>query len=95
METLIISIVQQANKEWQGDYSMISYKIKQQCKALYEFFNMEKPIKMTENTFSTIRLTALNEWGELELNSTRVAKVDWVMVLYETKNQIEAYFEIF
>ena len=90
-------IVKQANKEWTDDYSMISYEIKKQCKAMYEFYNMENPIGMPENTFKNIRATARLEWGEFDFKKdpVKTIKMDWTMVMYEIRKQIKAYNEIF
>lgn len=87
-------IVKQANEEWKGDYNMIAYEIKRQCKALYEFIHMKTPIGMPENTFHTVQLNAMMGWTEYDSND-KMIKADWVMILYEMKNQIEAYLEIF
>lgn len=81
-------------EEWKCDYSMIAYEIKKQCKALYEFFKMEKPAGMTDDTFLEIRIKAMMEWGEMDSNYN-IIKADWTMVLYEAKKQIKAYLEIF
>lgn len=87
-------IVKQANEKWQGDYSMISYEIKKQCKAFYELFKMEKPTGMTEDTFKTIQAKAMIKWNKRDSND-KIIEADWAMVLYETKKQVKAYLEIF
>jgi hypothetical protein len=87
-------IVKQANEDWQGDYVMIAYEIKKQCKALFEFLYLEKPAGMTEKTFEKIRGTAMLDWTKLDSNNVLI-EADWTMVLHVTKRQLEAYLEIF
>lgn len=87
-------IVKQANKEWQGDYVMIAHVIKSQCKAFYEYVNMEKPAGMTENTFKKIKAKAMVDWTKTDSNDVLI-EADWTMVLHVTKRQVKAYLEIF
>ena len=87
-------IVKQANEEWRDDYSMIAWEIKKQCKALYDYTHLEKPVGMPENTFKAITVKALKERAEMDSNN-KLIEVDWTMVLWETKKQIKAYLEIF
>jgi len=86
-------ILIQASEEWGTDYSMVSYEVKKQCKALYEFLEMEKPNRMTENTYSAIRAKAMSKWMEWDSND-KIIKADWEMVMYEIKKQIKAYLKI-
>ncbi|MBA7528182.1 hypothetical protein ES705_20365 [subsurface metagenome] len=87
-------IVKQANEEWKDDYSMVAWEIQSQCKALYDYTHIEKPIGMTEDLFKAIRVKAFIEWTEMDSNYI-IIKADWAMILYETKKQIKVYSEIF
>lgn len=87
-------IVKEANKNWGTDYEMVAYEIKNQCKAFYDFLLFEKPDGMSKKTLLKIQTTAQMNWGEFD-KEMDIIKMDWEMALYEIKNQIEAYFEIF
>lgn len=86
-------ILKQANEDWQGDYTMIAWEIKKQCKAFYDFTYMEKPVKMTDDIFTSITVNAVTEWGKFDSDS-KLTEIDWTMVLWESKKQIKAYLEI-
>ncbi len=87
-------IVKEANKKWGNDYEMVSYEIKNQCEALYKMLHLEKPERMTKDTFLEIQTIAMSKWGEFN-EENKIIKMDWEMALYETQNQIKAYLEIF
>ena len=82
-----------AKQKWGMDYEMIQYEYNRQVEAGNEFFVLynkygcgtyEKEEDISEECM--ILITAFAEWSD-----EGTGYVQWDMVLYETKKQMEAY----
>ena len=87
-----VDIKTAALAKWGSDYEMIKYEIDQQTTAFNDFNELMKtygcndqhdPATMSEEC--KICFTAFGKWTKSDTNT------DWTMVLYEAKNQLEAY----
>ena len=79
-------VKQRAIDEWNGDHTMILYIINEQCKAMYSCAELV-------NDHELIVKTQLVEWCEGDIfkyESAYFAPIDWLMVLYCSKEQIKA-----
>lgn len=74
-----------AINQWENDHSMILYEINKQSEAFVEVSNLSQ-----ENP--AIFSNAVVQWGENITNENLLknSTIDWSMVLYEMKKQIQA-----
>ena len=88
-------IKQHAIEKWNDDYSMVIFSINKQSKACYEFFQYYK-----DNEDNALAYRLIQKWtykgfeatNEKLLDKKRILElhVDWSMIYYEYKKQIEA-----
>ena len=79
-------VKQRAIKEWNDDHTMILYIINEQSTALLECDELVK-------TYELIVKTQVMAWCDDDIFKYEIAylaPVDWVMVLYVSKEQIKA-----
>lgn len=69
--------------KWGSDHTMILYTINQQSNAFIEMVDVSDRADFDEN----IMTDAINKWGSI--NGDKI-KGDWVMIMYEYKNQFQA-----
>jgi len=80
------AIKTRAIREWDDDHTMVVYEINKQSEALYEAAALL-------SDYNVITSSALHKWSDVALTSESnvfIESVDWVMVVYEAKKQIEA-----
>lgn len=80
------AIRDRAVREWDDDHDMVVYEINRQSTALYESSTLLK-----SNPDITSR--ALFEWADsdiLGVENVFIYSIDWVMVVYTAKKQIES-----
>jgi len=84
-----------AKEKWGSDYDMVKYEMDNQKEAYIEFFSIYNSFECSseENqNFETVSeeceicVNAFSKWKD-EISGC----IDWEMVVYETKKQIDAY----
>lgn len=87
------NIIKKAQQDWGNDYEMVKYTVKKQIDAFKNVCALAQKYKNDKDRLDIIT-RAIVQWSTKPFISLEKSLIDWEMVEYTAKNQLEAYDQL-